>query len=84
MRFSCIGLAILLLGAILRRDELRHQGQHHVVAAQLLDDLVETGLQGLWETGSSLKRMELSVGIFFIPNRVWQFDVPCPCSRWRC
>ena len=105
--FGPVALAILLLGSILRRDELGHQRQHHVVAgsndhrrqhgvimlrlavralarqalraaqflrteilgsiqrhqrspsqplkglqtvalAQLLDDLVKTGLQGFW------------------------------------
>ena len=28
-------------------------------------------------------KMWLSVGIFSMPNKVWQFDVPCPCSSRR-
>jgi hypothetical protein len=42
-----------------------------------------TGKNRAGSTGSSMARIWLSHGIAVMPNRLWQFDWPRPCSRWR-
>jgi hypothetical protein len=44
---------------------------------------VNTGKNSAGSTGSSMARIWLSHGIAAMPNRVWQFDRPWPCSSWR-
>jgi transglutaminase/protease-like cytokinesis protein 3 len=72
-----------MLGAV-ERDQQPRRWNGARPAAVVSRPLRNSPSKAAGEVPSSIWRMWLSLGIAAIPNRVWQFDRPCPSAsvRW--